>query len=150
MKKTCINSVDGYLHRQHDECDPQSFMEEVLIERIAVCCLMLYRAAKAEREYMLTRLKPPVSDRLSFFDYDDESYKRVMKHDDIEHLTNIYLRYQTTIENRLYKAMHELERLQRILNLFVAREEVPSISLKPSFNEFILHPLALNGGPGWS
>jgi hypothetical protein len=35
-----------------------------------------------------------------------------------------------------------------ILNLFVAKEEVDSISLKPPFDEFILHPLVLNGGPG--
>ena len=108
------NAYDSYLRRLHDEYDPQGFMECVLVERIAVCCLMLYRAAKAEREYMLTRLRPPRFDRLDDMNYDDESYKPVMKHDDIEHLTTIYLRYQTTIENRLYKAMHELERVQRM------------------------------------
>ena len=108
------NAYDGYLRRLHDEYDPQGFMEGLLVERIAVCCLMLYRATKAEREYMLTRLRPPRYDRLDDMNYDDDSYKPVMKHDDIEHRTGIYLRYQTTIENRLYKAMHELERLQRM------------------------------------
>lgn len=108
------NAYDGYLRRLHDEYDPHGFMEGLLVERIAVCCLMLYRAAKAEREFMLTRLKPPIFDRIDSIEYDDESYKPVMKHGDIEHLTTIYLRYQTTIENRLYKAMHELERLQRM------------------------------------
>lgn len=108
------NAYDGYLRRLHDEYEPQSFIECVLVERIALCCLMLYRAAKAEREFMLSRLKPPVSDRLGFFDYDDEAYKPTMQHEDVERLSSVYLRYQTTIENRLYKAMHELERLQRM------------------------------------
>ena len=116
------NAYDGYLRRLHDEYDPQSFMEGLLVERIAVCCLMLYRAAKAEREFMLTRLKPPRYERIDFINYDEESYKPVIKHEDIEHLTGIYLRYQTTIENRLYKAMHELERLQRMRK----GEQVPS------------------------
>ena len=75
-------------------------MECILVERIVLCCLMLHRATKAEREFMLSRLKPPVSDRLSFFDYDDESYKLVMQHENIGRLSSVYLRYQTTIENR--------------------------------------------------
>ncbi len=116
------NAYDGYLRRLHDEYDPQGFMECVLVERIAVCCLMLYRATKAEREFMLTRLKPPIYGRLSFIDYDEESYKPVMQHEDVERLASVYLRYQTTIENRLYKAMHELERLQRMRK----GEHVPS------------------------
>ncbi len=107
------NAYDGYLRRLHDEYDPHSFMEGVLVERIAVCCLMLHRAAKAEREFMLSRLKPPVYSRLSFIDYDEDSYKPVMQHEDVERLSSVYLRYQTTIENRLYRALHELERLQR-------------------------------------
>ena len=108
------NAYDGYLCNLREEYDPQSFMESLLVERIAVCCLMLHRATKAEREFMLSRLSPSVRDRLSFIDYDDESYKPIMQHEDIERLTSVYLRYQTTIENRLYKAMHELERLQRM------------------------------------
>jgi hypothetical protein len=108
------NVYDGYIRRLRDEYDPQGFTEEVLVERIAVCCLMLHRAAKAEREFMLTRLKPPIYGRLSFIDYDEESYKPVMQHEDVERLSSVYLRYQTTIENRLYRAMHELERRQRM------------------------------------
>ena len=51
-------AYDSYLRRLHDEYDPQGFMECVLVERIAVCCLMLYRATKAEREFMLSRRSP--------------------------------------------------------------------------------------------
>ncbi|MBI5156357.1 hypothetical protein HZA45_03745 [Candidatus Peregrinibacteria bacterium] len=49
-------------------------------------------------------MKPPVFRRLSFIDYDEESYKPVIHHEDVERLSSVYLRYQTTIENRLYKA----------------------------------------------
>lgn len=108
------NAYDGYLRQLHDEYDPQSFMERLLVERIAVSCLMLYRATKAEREFMLSRLKRPLRDRLCFIDYDEDSYKPIIQPDDVEHLSSVYLRYQTTVENRLYKAMHELERVQRM------------------------------------
>ena len=111
------NAYDGYLRRLQDEYDPQSFMEGVLVERIAVCCLMLYRAAKAEQEFMRTKLEPRIVIPFTIASLDEvvqEGYQPTIRHDDIEQLTGIYLRYQTTIENRLYKAMHELERLQRM------------------------------------
>ncbi len=108
------NVYDSYLRQLYEEYQPVGFIERLLVERIGMACLMLRRATKAEREFMLSRLKPPVYSRLSFIDYDDESYKPVMQHEDVEHLSSVYLRYQTTIENRLYKAMHELERLQRM------------------------------------
>ncbi|MDD4628252.1 MAG: hypothetical protein PHE68_02540 [Candidatus Peribacteraceae bacterium] len=108
------NAFEGYRKELFEELQPIGFMEALLVERIALCCLLLYRAGKAEREFMLSRLSPPISDRLSDFDYDESSYRPLVKPEDVERLTNTYLRYQTTIENRLYKAMHELERLQRM------------------------------------
>ncbi len=110
------NAYDGYLRRLHDEYDPHGFMEGLLVERIAVCCLMLYRAAKAEREFMREKLEPRIVCPMigSLDEVVQEGYEPTIKHEDIEQLTGIYLRYQTTIENRLYKAMHELERLQRM------------------------------------
>ncbi len=108
------NVYDSYLRQLYDEHQPVGFIERLLVERIGMCCLMLRRATKAEREFMLSRLKRPIRDRLSFIDYDENSYKPVMEYEDVEHLSSVYLRYQTSIENRLYKAMHELERLQRM------------------------------------
>jgi hypothetical protein len=37
-----------------------------------------------------------------------------------------------------------------VLNTYVAQGKVASIKLKPPFDEIIMHPLVLNGGPGWS
>ncbi|MBI5156358.1 hypothetical protein HZA45_03750 [Candidatus Peregrinibacteria bacterium] len=41
------NVYDGYLRQLYDEHQPVGFTERVLVELIAVCCLMLHRAAKA-------------------------------------------------------------------------------------------------------
>lgn len=107
------NVYDGYLRQLYEEYQPVGFIERLLVERIAMCCLTLRRATKAEHEFMLSRLQPPIRDRLSFIDYDEDSFKSVLQPDDVQHLSSVYLRYQTTIENRLYRALHELERLQR-------------------------------------
>ncbi len=119
------NAYDSYLRQLQDEYDPQSFMESLLIERIAVCCLMLQRAVKAEREFMRSKLEPRIVIPFEIGSLDkvvQEGYEPTIQHEDIEKLSGTYLRYQTTIENRLYKAIHELERLQRLRS----GENVPS------------------------
>lgn len=108
------NVLDRYLHDLRAEYQPVGVMETFLVERIAAGFLMLYRAGKAEREFMLTRLKPSRFDRLNDIHYDEDSYRPVMQYEDVERLSSIYLRYQTTVENRIYKATHELERVQRM------------------------------------
>ncbi len=106
--------VDDYKKQLLATYEPEGFMECLLVERIADYCLMLARARKAEWEFMRTRIEPPISDRLGLIDYDEQSYRPTMKQEDVTYLVTVYLRYQTTIENRIYKAMHELERLQRM------------------------------------
>ena len=39
----------------------------------------------------------------------ENGYKPVVSHTDIRELGDIYGRYETTIENRLYRAMRELK-----------------------------------------
>lgn len=103
---------EQYLDQLFEEYQPVSFMEEMLVERIAVYYLRLYRSGKAENEYLQSRLQPSTLTQL--LDTDDGGYHSTLKHDDMEHLGNIYLRYDTLSENRLYKAAHELERFQRM------------------------------------
>jgi hypothetical protein len=104
---------EQYLDQLFEEYQPASFMEEMLVERIAVYYLRLYRSGKAENEYLQSKLQPSTMARL-FRDMEDGGYKPVLKYDDMESLGNIYLRYDTWSENRLYKAAHELERWQRM------------------------------------
>lgn len=103
-----------YLDQLFDELQPATSLEEILVERIAIYYLRLFRVGKAEKEYILTRLNPTFEEKICDLSAGDEGYKPVLKHENIERLFAIYFRYETGIENRLYKTMHELERLQRM------------------------------------
>lgn len=110
--------LEGYLQQLYDFYDPQTYMECVLVERIAAYYLRLHRVGKAEGEFMQMKLDPHVTRPfLADLELDTvvkEGYKPTIMPEDVEHLARTYLRYKVTLENRLYKAMHELERLQRM------------------------------------
>ena len=103
-----------YLEQLFAEYKPQSFVEQVLVERIAVCYLRLYRSGKAEQEFMQSKFDPSVID--SALHQIEGGYVSTLGYEDVGHLNTVYLRYETTIENRMYKAIHELERLRRMRN----------------------------------
>ena len=106
---------DHYLNQLFEELQPATSLEEILVERIALYYLRLYRAGKAEKEYILTRLDPTDFESIGDMDsLSSKGYKATLKYEHIERLYVVYSRYETGIENRLYKAMHELERLQRM------------------------------------
>lgn len=110
--------LEDYLQQFYNHYDPQTHMECVLVERIALCYLRLQRVGKAEAEFMQMKLDPrimrPMMALLELDEVVSEGYKPTLLPDDVEHLGKTYLRYEVAIENRMYKAMHELERLQRI------------------------------------
>ena len=112
--------LEGYLQQVYDFYEPKTYMEYVLVERIAVSYLRLHRVSKAEAEFMRLKLEPRiVRPMIALMELDEvvrEGYKPTMQPEDVEHLGRTYLRYEIAIENRLYKAMHELERLQRMRN----------------------------------
>lgn len=56
----------------------------------------------------------PDQDGLMLMPLGRVGYKPVVQREHVEHLGRVYHRYESNIENRLYKAMHELERLQRM------------------------------------
>lgn len=101
------------------ELNPQGVVEQMLIERIGICYLKLFRVQKAETEFLKNRFNPHIE--VSSFNQPLEIESRVVKKgyipkvfdNDIEILSNTYSRYETTIENRLFRALHELERAQR-------------------------------------
>lgn len=97
------------------ELNPIGLLENILIERIATCYLKLFRLAKAEKEHIKASLHP-VKDEfdLSWHKPNEDGYLPRINETTMKHLTDIYSRYETTTENRLYRAMHELERLQKI------------------------------------
>lgn len=98
--------------------DPQTFVEEILVERITIIYVRLNRIAKAEKEYIMKVLNPRVvvydlADTLNEV-VNDGGYLPKIDINAIESLERVYGRYETSLENRIYKAIHELERIQRL------------------------------------
>lgn len=99
-----------------EQLAPEGFVETVLVERMAMCYLRLFRIAKVEKEYMLSRLSPRVV--RNSFDINlgeevvQEGYVPVIGINTLENMNEKLLRYDTSIERSLLKALHELQRLQ--------------------------------------
>ena len=103
---------------------PANSIEQILLERIALYYLKLYRVQKAETEFIKAELNPRKTKIEGGIDLDtegligksvvvNEGYTPLITDDCIQKLMDIYARYETTIENRLFRAIHELERVQR-------------------------------------
>lgn len=104
-----------------DEFEPQGVIEKMLVDRIATCYLKLFRVAKAEKEYMQATLNPRVVISENTLLFPEDYIKVVVKNEgyvprigsgDIGRLSDVYLKYEAAIEDRLYKAIKELERIQ--------------------------------------
>lgn len=114
---------DDILERLEDQFQPVGVLEKMLVDRIGIYYLKLYRAAKAENEFMRASLDPrkvvirnPLSLNLEETTVENEGYTPRIGQEAIAKLSDTYLRYETTIENRLYKALHELQRTQAARN----------------------------------
>ncbi len=124
---------EDFLYRVVEELKPTDIIEEILVERIAIYYLKLFRIGKAEKELLLERLRPAktkivvLQKATGLIDFNDgvfqdkikeivisPAYISQIKTEDIEKILDIYSRYETTIENRLYKTLHELERMRRM------------------------------------
>lgn len=103
------------------ELSPEGAVEEMLAEIVCSCYIKLYRVAKAEKEYFKAIYDPPhiVGSRWDWQGLPDPDakmvgYKPRINEENITKITNIYSRYETTVQGKMYKALHELERLQRM------------------------------------
>jgi len=108
----------GLHQRLVEEFGPKTAIEEILVERIALCYLRLSRAAKVETEYVKGTLNPHIEeDSLVGIGICNvvvnEGYIPKVKEENIEKLDRLFLRYEVSIENRFYKALHELERIRK-------------------------------------
>lgn len=117
-----------YRSRLETDFAPVGEVENMLVERIALCRVRLRRAAMLEAEFITAELNPPLTET-SYPDGNDmaellERYngKTVvldpglparLSASDVEILQQ-FQRYETANENRLYRALNQLERLQRM------------------------------------
>lgn len=99
---------------------PVGIAEDMLIERMAVWLVRLQRAIRAETEQVKAIADPRVVKEVSILPFHDfqetqvlsEGYKPKITEQDIQILASTYFRYETAIERNLYRALHELQRLQ--------------------------------------
>ncbi|MBI4098206.1 MAG: hypothetical protein HY426_04175 [Candidatus Levybacteria bacterium] len=131
-----------YYQQLIDELKPVGFLETNLVERIAICCVRLFRVAKAEGEFMRSILDPFTIKRTNllndnvvdqifkeFEKVEVSGYESTITPEVIDTLDQTLLRYETSIENKMYKAIHELQRLQAIrLGKFVPLPKVFDIN----------------------
>ncbi len=112
----------GILDELHTELSPRGVLENILLERIATNYIKLHRIAKAEREFVLSVLNPrkvvrrrtdvlgQLEEGLNTYEetVENEGYTPVVSSEAVERLYGIYARYETNLENRLYRAVREL------------------------------------------
>lgn len=102
---------------------PRSPMESFLVERIVLCVVRLKRTSLLEAEHITAALHPPITKTeggLADFNFDGkiiivcEGFPERLPSLVLESLIEKYQRYETGIENKLYRAINQLERMQRL------------------------------------
>ena len=99
-------------------------IETALSEHICLCLVRLKRAHGLEARFITGELNPPISKKEGGLEIDLEEFTgkmvvidpgipALLKTDAIDSLIGKFQRYENAIENKLYRALHELERLQR-------------------------------------
>jgi hypothetical protein len=109
----------GLLEKLRDENAPSSALEDILLERIALNYVKLRRVSKAESEYIQSALDPRIVKINPVFDMSlkmekvvSEGYTPKVGTTTIERLLTVYGRYETNLENRLFRAIRELRALK--------------------------------------
>ena len=89
----------------YEEIKPVGTLEVILLERVIVNLWRLKRIIYVERDTMEYER---IAKDIYFRDKDLETSRDMIENDTVDKV----LRYETSIEKGLYKALHELERLQ--------------------------------------
>lgn len=120
-----------------EEHRPVGHLEKFFVERIAFHMIRLERARRLEAEYITGEIHPPVNG-LGLRDVLDLGVAEPAPPATVTALSAMNLvsgfqRYETAIENKLYRAIHQLERLQRTRRgEFVPAPESVDISIQPA------------------
>lgn len=106
-----INRFQGLCESLGDALQPQGELEDILADRILTNLWRLKRCVKIEKNIMEYNKHNSVANLISI---DDEKQgKREMEANMVNSVQmDRLLRYETTIERGIFKALHELERIQ--------------------------------------
>ena len=104
------------------EKNPVGAMEMYLVESAALDMVRWLRARRLEAEYITSELNPPLEAPAPMGDLSDlfkgqlvdPGLPAAITSDSGQRLVNIFQRYETNTANRLFRTLHELERLQRM------------------------------------
>ncbi|MFC1790609.1 hypothetical protein ACFLZP_03970 [Patescibacteria group bacterium] len=101
------------------ELKPVGFLESLLVERIGLYYVRLFRSAKAEQEQILSELDPTITKELfpPFVDVVRKGYQPKLRAEKIDEVSRTILRYERSAENGFYRTLHELGGLQKNRNL---------------------------------
>lgn len=104
------------------EINPVGIVENQLVEALALDMVRWARARRLEAEYITEILNPPKHERDPLGDVlsdlqgpiVDPGMPAALKPGNVQCLVNNYQRYETFFANRVFRTLHELERLQRM------------------------------------
>jgi hypothetical protein len=114
---TELDDIEGYrnmLSGLVQELNPVGTLERFLIESIALDVTRLRRARRLEGEHITGELNPPIYKYYRPPADLDPGLPAAMKLAGVQALVSVFLRYENTIGQRLFRFLHELERLQRM------------------------------------
>jgi len=122
---TELDDAEGYRATLRDlkqEKDPVGAMEVFLVESAALDMTRWRRARHLEAEYITAILNPPIRAADPIGDFDkafkgaiiDPGLPAPMPCESVQALVRIFQRYESTFALRLFRTLHELERLQRM------------------------------------
>ncbi|MGC2194252.1 MAG: hypothetical protein WA628_06225 [Terriglobales bacterium] len=118
---TELDDADGYREMVRRLRDAYlDALEAFFLERIALYMTRSRRGSRLEAEFITGVLNPPIHGKgivdLSEFTGPvlDPGLPVSIRSECVEALVDTYQRYETANENKLYRAIHELERMRRI------------------------------------
>ena len=114
---TELDDSDAYeslVQRLTVDYGPVGDLEIFWVRRIAFCVTRLYRAARLEANYINAEIHPPSQEQDCLAPITPElGLSAPVCALSAINLVSGFQRYETAIENKLYRAIHELERRQR-------------------------------------
>ena len=137
---TELDDSDGYeslVQRLAEEYRPVGDLEKFFVERIAFHMTRLHRAGRLEAEYITGEIHAPARgprlEDLSDPTAVERGLPATVSALSAANLVSGFQRYETAIENKLYRAINQLERLQRTRQgEFVPAPQSVDVSIQPA------------------
>jgi len=114
MKDEDGEALAGLGERMRQELAPEGELENILVDRIVSSIWRLKRALRVERQYLEQQPSEGKGNLLGHLKRDVTEAFGTLKRTELGNITawmNL-TRYETTIEKQIYKALHELQRIQ--------------------------------------